>query len=46
MDAFGDEGDERRVVLVLSDGKDSGPIGFRQPVASQAEVIDRAGART
>jgi Ca-activated chloride channel homolog len=42
MDAFGREGDERRVVLVLSDGKDSGPIGFRQPVASQAEVIDRA----
>jgi len=27
---------------VLSDGKDSGPIGFRQPVSSQAEVIDRA----
>jgi Ca-activated chloride channel family protein len=42
MKAFGREGDERRVVLVLSDGKDSGPIGFRQPVASQAEVIDRA----
>jgi VWFA-related protein len=43
MDAFGsEEGDERRVVLVLSDGKDSGPIGFRQPIASQAEVIDRA----
>jgi Ca-activated chloride channel family protein len=42
MEAFGREGDERRVVLVLSDGKDSGPIGFRQPVASQAEVIDRA----
>jgi Ca-activated chloride channel family protein len=43
MDAFGGEGDERKVVLVLSDGKDSGPIGFGQPVASQAEVIDRAG---
>jgi VWFA-related protein len=42
MEAFGSEGDERRVVLVLSDGKDSGPINFRQPVASQAEVIDRA----
>jgi Ca-activated chloride channel homolog len=41
MDAFGGEGDERKVVLVLSDGKDSGPIGFGQPVASQ--VIDRAG---
>jgi Ca-activated chloride channel family protein len=42
METFGSEGDERRVILVLSDGKDSGPIGFRQPVASQAEVIDRA----
>jgi Ca-activated chloride channel family protein len=42
LDAFGDEGEERRVILVLSDGKDSGPIGFRQRVVSQAEVIDRA----
>lgn len=42
MEAFGSEGDDRRVILVLSDGKDSGPIGFRQAVASQAEVIDRA----
>jgi Ca-activated chloride channel family protein len=42
MDALAREGDQRRVVLVLSDGKDSGPIGFRQPVTSQAEVIDRA----
>ena len=42
MEAFGDEG-ERRVVLVLSDGKDSGPLGFfRQPSSSQAQVIDRA----
>ena len=32
----------RRVILVLSDGKDSGPIGFRQRFVSQAEVIDRA----
>jgi VWFA-related protein len=40
--AFGDEREERRVVLVLSDGKDSGPIGFRQRFVSQAEVIDRA----
>ena len=31
LDAFGDgSGDERRVILVLSDGKDSGPIGFRR----------------
>jgi Ca-activated chloride channel family protein len=42
MNAFDREAEERRVVLVLSDGKDSGPIGFRQPVASQAEVIERA----
>jgi len=41
-DAFGDEGEERRVILVLSDGKDSGPIGFRQHFVSQAEIIDRA----
>ncbi len=42
LDAFRGEGDERRVILVLSDGKDSGPIGFRQRYVSQAEVIDRA----
>ena len=45
MDAFGDEGDERRVILLLSDGNDSGPAAptsFGQPVASQAGVIDRA----
>src|SRR5439155_7075133 len=42
MDAFGDAGDKRTVILVLSDGKDSGPISFRQRPISQAEVIDRA----
>jgi len=42
MAAFGDEGDERAVILVLSDGKDSGPIGFSRRYVSQAEVIDRA----
>lgn len=44
LDAFEDEdgGDERPVILVFSDGKDSGPLDLRQPVASQAEVIDRA----
>ena len=42
LDAFGGEGEERRVILVLSDGKDSGPISFRQRYVSQAEVIDRA----
>ena len=30
------------MILVLSDGKDSGPTGFGQPFVSQAEVIDRA----
>ena len=45
MQAFGEQSDERRVVLVLSDGKDSGPtLGFRQRFVSQAEVIDRARA--
>jgi VWFA-related protein len=30
------------VILVLSDGKDTGPISFRQRPVSQAEIIDRA----
>lgn len=43
LDALGGESDETRpVVLVLSDGKDSGPISFRQKNVSQAEIIDRA----
>jgi Ca-activated chloride channel family protein len=42
LNAFGEQSDPRRVILVLSDGKDSGPIGFRQRMVSQAEVIDRA----
>src|SRR3977135_561988 len=41
--AFGDEGGEaRRVVLVLSDGKDSGPIRFRERYVRQGGVIARA----
>ena len=40
--AFGEESDERRVVLVLSDGHDSGPISFRQRIVSQVQVIERA----
>ena len=40
--AFGSEKDMRSVVLVLSDGKDSGPIGFARKVSSQGDVIDRA----
>ena len=30
------------MILVLSDGKDTGPVSFRQRPVSQAEVIDRA----
>ena len=40
--AFGGKGEGRRVILVLSDGKDSGPAPFRRDFVSQAEVIDRA----
>jgi len=42
LDAFGSADDRRSVILVLSDGKDSGPVSFRQRPVSQAEVIDRA----
>jgi Ca-activated chloride channel homolog len=43
FDAFGDGGGEgRRVILVLSDGKDSGPVSFRERYVSQAEIVDRA----
>lgn len=46
MDAFDDEdageGEGRPVILVLSDGKDSGPVTFGRRVASQGQVIDRA----
>jgi VWFA-related protein len=42
MDAFSGEDDRRKVILVLSDGKDSGPTDFRQRPSSQADVIDRA----
>jgi VWFA-related protein len=42
MDTFGDDANLRRVVLVLSDGKDSGPIDLRHRAYSQADVIDRA----
>jgi VWFA-related protein len=44
LSAFDNEGDARPVILVLSDGKDSGMFDFSmkaQPV-SQAEIIDRA----
>ena len=42
LGAFGEGDDKRKVILVLSDGKDSGPTGFRQRPASQADTIDRA----
>jgi Ca-activated chloride channel family protein len=42
MDAFGGIGDQRPVILVLSDGKDTGQMSFRERPASQGEVIDRA----
>jgi Ca-activated chloride channel family protein len=42
LDSFDPSDSTRRVVLVLSDGKDSGPIGFRRRYVSQSEVIDRA----
>jgi Ca-activated chloride channel family protein len=42
MDAFGEGGDERRVILVLSDGKDTGPASFGQRFVTQVEVIDRS----
>jgi VWFA-related protein len=46
ISAFGHDREERAVILVLSDGKDSGPIGFRQPFVSQAQVIERARAES
>src|SRR5687768_15375659 len=42
LTAFGSEGGARPVILVLSDGKDSGQFGLRQRFVSQAEIIDRA----
>ena len=42
IDAFDGEDDRRKVILVLSDGKDTGSLGFRQRPSSQAAVIDRA----
>jgi VWFA-related protein len=42
LDAFGPKVEERAVILVLSDGKDSGPLRFGEHFYSQAEIIDRA----
>ncbi len=40
--AFGTGDDRRKVILVLSDGKDTGMLNLRQRPASQGGVIDRA----
>jgi Ca-activated chloride channel family protein len=37
-----DDTDRRRVVLILSDGKDTGPLSFRDRFVSQLEIIERA----
>jgi Ca-activated chloride channel family protein len=42
LGSFGDSEDSRKAILVLSDGKDTGPVTFRMRSVSQAEVIDRA----
>ena len=42
LDGFGTERGARAAILVLSDGKDSGPTVWGRKVASQAGVIDRA----
>ena len=42
LDGLKDADDRRPVILVLSDGKDSGPVSFRHRSVSQAEVIERA----
>lgn len=45
MSAFDETSDARRVVLVLSDGRDSGSVGFGRRQSSQIQVIDEARAR-
>ena len=42
LGAFEGEDDRRKVILVLSDGKDTGPFSFRERSVSQGEIIDRA----
>ena len=42
LEAFDKESDQRPVIIVLSDGKDSGTFDFSQSPISQAEIIDRA----
>ena len=42
IDAFGKDADTRKVILVLSDGKDTSSMGFHRRTSSQGQVIDRA----
>jgi Ca-activated chloride channel family protein len=42
LDGFGAADERRKVILVLSDGKDTGVQSFRHHPVSQAEAIDRA----
>ena len=42
MDTLGDDAEMRRVILVLTDGKDSGQTDLRHRAYSEADVIDRA----
>ncbi|HJZ76074.1 MAG TPA: VWA domain-containing protein [Vicinamibacterales bacterium] len=42
IDTFEPGAEQRPVILVLSDGKDTGSFSFREKPVSQAEVIERA----
>jgi Ca-activated chloride channel family protein len=42
LDAFGSSKDERAVILVLSDGKDTGPTSFTQHFYNPGEIVDKA----
>jgi Ca-activated chloride channel family protein len=42
LEAFGGAQEVRAALLVLSDGKDTGPRSFREHFYSQGEIIDRA----
>ncbi len=44
--AFGADRDTRAVILVLSDGKDSGRVGIKQGFWTQAQIIERARAES
>jgi Ca-activated chloride channel family protein len=42
MDLFKDGPDKRRIILILSDGQDTGMTQFSKKLVSPAEIIDRA----